>query len=92
MSRLTDLEKKRLRVALDVLAYGTTNNVRNEDLEDLGWDSYKFGYYGKPDFREIKKRCSEIIFDCITKEDPEPEVEDGQGTTEATDFNQQENP
>ena len=37
MSRLTDLEKKRLRVALDVLAYGTTDNVRNEDLEDLGF-------------------------------------------------------
>lgn len=82
MAKLTDLEKKRLRVALDVLAYGTPQNVRNEDLEDLGWDSYKFGYYGKPDFREIKERCSEIIFDCITKEDP-LEAVDGQGTTEA---------
>jgi hypothetical protein len=37
----------------------------SKDYDILGYDTYKFGYYGIPKDEEIKARCNEIIFNYI---------------------------
>lgn len=49
-----------------------------DQLELLGWDSYKFGYYGMPTAQENKDRAREIIRDAedeIRERERDPAIE-----------------
>jgi hypothetical protein len=41
------------------------HQLDGRDYDILGYDPYKFGYYGKPNDEEIKARCNEIVFNYI---------------------------
>lgn len=41
------------------------NNLDTKHFNDLGYDPYKFSYYGIPQDEEIRTRCNEIVFNYI---------------------------
>lgn len=60
------MNEYKLRLALGVIS----GRIKSEDLgyddwDVLGYDSYKFAYYGKPSDSELKKRCEDIILYAI---------------------------
>lgn len=50
----------RIRLALSILS-GRVTELDYSQYDLLGYDSYKFGYYGKPSLDELKGKAEEII-------------------------------
>lgn len=62
------MNKERLRLALGILSGRVDwTLLSNEDYEKLGYDTYKFSYYGKPEEYYLKLKAEEIIMDAICK-------------------------
>ena len=60
------MDEIKLRLSLKIIS----GRKKYEDLdynhfEILGWDSYKFGYSGKPSENEVKERAEDIVYDAI---------------------------
>lgn len=54
----------RLRLALAIIS-GRKTELSSDDYSDLGYDVYKFGYYGTPTLAEVKEKAEDIVFDAI---------------------------
>ena len=61
---MASLGRRRLRLALGIIS-GRIKSLSADDFNDLGYDSYKFGHYGKPDEDELKQRAEDILIDAI---------------------------
>ena len=58
---MTEKDGKRLRMALAIVS-GRYKTLAYTDQWDLmGFDPYKFSYYGKPSRDELKQKAEEII-------------------------------
>lgn len=57
-------DEGRLRLALSILS-GRKIELSSDDYTDLGYDVYKFGYYGTPTLAEVKEKAEDIVFDAI---------------------------
>ena len=55
------MEEEKLRLALSILS-GRVTDLDIDDYGLLGWDTYNFGYYGKPNIDEIKEKCEDVLF------------------------------
>lgn len=54
-----------LRLALSILI-DEPQSLDNVEYSCLGYDPYKFGYYGTPSQVELKVRCRDIVFNFLT--------------------------
>lgn len=58
--------KQKLRLALGIVSGRiSTENLDYQHYDLLGYDSYKFGYYGKPPRSEVLEKCEDIICAAI---------------------------
>ncbi len=57
---------KGFRLALSIVS-GRKNaeSLDQDDLVLLGYDTYKFGYYGAPDRDEILIKCEDIMIETV---------------------------
>lgn len=60
------VDRDKLSLALSVLA-GTieASDLDMGDYDKLGYNSYNFGYYGKPDEYEIRQNAKQIVMDAF---------------------------
>lgn len=70
---LSQNERIKLRRALTILS-GTKRieDVCHDDLAELGYDPYKFSYYGKPNAAEIREKAEDIVYQAIVQAYHEP--------------------
>ena len=59
---MNEREKDKIRIATRVIATGT---IHDSDYNELGYDPYKFSYYGKPSDSDVKEKCARILSDAI---------------------------
>lgn len=57
-------EKIRLAMAIVSGRYDA-DDMSADDWDTLGYDPYKFGYYGKPDSSDLKERAEDILLEAI---------------------------
>lgn len=58
--------KALLKLALGVISHRLlVSSLSNEDFELLGYDTYKFAYYGTPKADEVRGMCEDIVFNLI---------------------------
>lgn len=67
-----DRERRRAILALGIIS-GRVVDLDLDDYNEIGFDSYKFGYYGKPTFEEIKRKAEGIILDLLFPDTEESE-------------------
>ena len=58
---------RKLKLCLSIIS-GRKSYFDNDDFNILGYDVYKFGYYGEPSIDEIKSDAEDIIIEMILKE------------------------
>lgn len=57
-----NMNYERLQLARDILAEVIgANELTTSQFELLGWDSYRFRYYGRPTAKEARRRARAII-------------------------------
>lgn len=68
-------KRRTARLALQILS-GRQNpfNLDMDDFALLGYDTFKFGAFGRPEASEIKERAVEILLDLIAPPVPELSV------------------
>lgn len=73
---MTEEEKLLLKLALSVISgRNLVSDLSDADFSLLGYDVYKFAYYGKPKMNEIRVMCEDILFRLITSsKDSEKDV------------------
>jgi hypothetical protein len=70
------MRDRKLRLALSIvsgrrnatnstLSTHLADNLSNEELDLLGYDPYKFSYYGSPTDGEILEKCEDIVYEMI---------------------------
>ena len=57
---------RKLKLCLSIIS-GRNSYFDDDDFNTLGYDVYKFGYYGKPSHDEIKSKAEDIIIEMILK-------------------------
>jgi hypothetical protein len=57
----------KVMIALSVIS-GRFNkdNISTEDATELGYDTYKFGYYGSPSNDEYREKAESIILGALS--------------------------
>jgi len=64
---MRDYVRSKLRLVLSIVSQRRKfDDLTVRDFELLGYDTYKFGAYGKPDRDEVLSQCEGFLFDCIT--------------------------
>lgn len=65
---MTIEEKALLRLALSVMSGRVTvEDISSDQFSLLGYDVYKFRYYGSPSMQEIQTMCEDIVFNTLEK-------------------------
>jgi hypothetical protein len=65
---MTEEEKNQLRLALAIFSGRTEpSELHDSELSLLGYDIYKFQYYGTPKPHEIRGMCEDIVFEMIVR-------------------------
>lgn len=54
----------RLRLAIAIVS-GRKTSFDSEDYLDLGYDPYRFGYYGTPSLDDVKEKAESILYNAI---------------------------
>lgn len=62
---MTEKAKKQLRLALAIVSGRYEAPVHTDQWDLMGYDPYKFSYYGKPSRDELKQKAEEIIATSI---------------------------
>lgn len=61
------MNEAQLRLALSIISgRKQRTGMDDSDWNLLGYDVYKFGYYGTPNNDDIKERAEDIIFDALS--------------------------
>lgn len=62
------MEIELFKLALSVISgRNTFETLNDEDWSNLGYDTYKFSYFGKPSENELKAQCEGIVVDIVSK-------------------------
>lgn len=64
MKNFCDVYTEDLRLALGILS-GRIKDIDVHQYGMLGYDTYKFSAFGKPDENELRSRAEDIVFDAI---------------------------
>ncbi len=63
-------KEQKIYLALGILSGRiAASYLDSDEYELLGYDTYKFSYYGRPDELDIKQKAENIIYDTIIGED-----------------------
>ena len=57
---------KKLKLCLSIIS-GRNSYFDSDEFDILGYDVYKFGYYGEPSIDEMKSKAEDIIIEMILK-------------------------
>jgi hypothetical protein len=61
---MNEREKDKLALALSILS-GRVVEPDHDEYELLGYNTYLFSYYGRPDIYLVKEKAEEIILEMI---------------------------
>ncbi len=60
----------RLRLAIAIVS-GRKTSFDSEDYINLGYDPYRFGYYGTPSPDDVKEKAESILYNAIMERSAE---------------------
>lgn len=59
-------KREKIRVAIGIISGKYNKENLDQDVWDLlGYDTYRFSYYGSPSDKELKEKAGEILLDAI---------------------------
>ena len=60
------MDHNKTKLALGVISGRVDfNNFDNNDWNDLGFEPYNFGAFGRPDYHEVLNKAEDIIVDLL---------------------------
>lgn len=63
---MDDPDRRRLQVALGIISGRLTEErIGVAELEYLGYDTFKIGYYGRPSMDDLKTRAEECLLGAL---------------------------
>ena len=62
------VDKDKIALALSIIS-GRKTELDHDEYGLLGYDSYKFGYYGKPSVDDLKREAESILYECLKNGD-----------------------
>lgn len=62
------MKKKLLKLCFGIISGRITKDkMQEDDFLDMGFDTYKFNYYGNPSDKELKYKAEDLIIEILFK-------------------------